>query len=255
MTTQPVVQSAPAAFQQARVELSEAGRMRDRHHEVAPRVAHQPFDLALVVALARPSEAVGEQIVRLQLAEDPSPLPPAIAQDARYRQLEVVVEDRAWHPAEELEADVVSFAEGFRALPGIGLHQAGVAVRQVHRKEVDLPLLPADHRQRFAAQAQAEKVIRGRKLRVDTTVVETNIHYPTDSAMLGDGVRVLTRIMRQITEVAGDMGEKVRDRQRSVGHRLIEIGRASRGRGPQVQKKLEQGYRKLLDRKSTRLNS
>src|ERR1035438_6874948 len=46
--------------------------------------------------------------------------------------------------------------------------------------------------------------------------------------MLGDGVRVLTRIMRQITEVAGDMGEKVRDRQRSVGHRLIEIGRASR---------------------------
>src|ERR1039457_5793628 len=100
--------------------------------------------------------------------------------------------------------------------------------------------------QRIVAQAQAEKVIRGRKLRVDTTVVETNIHYPTDSAMLGDGVRVLTRIMRQITEVAGDMGEKVRDRQRSVGHRLIESGRASRGRGPQVQKKLEQGYRKLL---------
>ena len=33
---------------------------------------------------------------------------------------------------------------------GIGLHQAGVAVRQVHREEVDLPLHPADHRQRFA---------------------------------------------------------------------------------------------------------
>jgi IS5 family transposase len=52
--------------------------------------------------------------------------------------------------------------------------------------------------------------------------------------------------MRQITAVAGDMGEKLRDRQRSVGHRLIEIGRASRGRGPQVQQKLEKGYRKLL---------
>src|ERR1035437_4977446 len=137
-------------LQQLRVELREARRVRDRHHKVAPRVAHKPFDLALVVALARPSEAVGEQIVRLQLAEDPRPLPPAIAQDARYRQLEVVVQDRARHPAEELEADVVSFAEGFRALPGICLHQAGVAVRQVHRKEVDLPLLPADHRQRFA---------------------------------------------------------------------------------------------------------
>src|SRR5437899_7856584 len=88
--------------------------------------------------------------------------------------------------------------------------------------------------------------IRGNKLRVDTTVVETNIHYPTDSVLLGDGVRVLTRVMRQINEVVGDRGEKLRDRRRSVGHRLIEIGRASRGRGPQVQKKLEQGYRKLL---------
>ena len=33
-------------------------------------------------------------------------------------------------------------------------------------------------------------------MRVDTTVVETDIHHPTDSTLLGDGVRVLTRIMR-----------------------------------------------------------
>ena len=59
-------------------------------------------------------------------------------------------------------------------------------------------------------------------------------------------MRVLTRFMRQITEVVGEMGEKMRNRQRSVGRRLIESGRASRGRGPQMQKKLEQGYRKLL---------
>src|SRR6266581_7656414 len=108
------------------------------------------------------------------------------------------------------------------------------------------PTVVQEFHQRVVAQAQAEKVIRGNKLRIDTTVVETNIHYPTDSVLLGDGVRVLTRVMRQINEVVGDMGEKLRDRRRSVGHRLIEIGRASRGRGPQVQKKLEQGYRKLL---------
>src|SRR5262249_15672599 len=35
----------------------------------------------------------------------------------------------------------------------------------------------------------------GRRMRVDTTVVETNIHHPTDSTLLGDGVRVLTRTM------------------------------------------------------------
>ena len=66
------------------------------------------------------------------------------------------------------------------------------------------------------AQAQAEKVIRGAKLRVDSTVVETHIHYPTDSVLLGDSVRVLTRFMRQITKVVGDMGEKMRNRQNGI---------------------------------------
>jgi|SRR5215210_3613064 len=40
--------------------------------------------------------------------------------------------------------------------------------------------------------ARSGKVTRGRKLRVDAIVVETNVHHPTDSALLGDGVRVLT---------------------------------------------------------------
>ena len=40
-------------------------------------------------------------------------------------------------------------------------------------------------------------------MRVDTTVVETNIHYPTDSSLLGDGVRVLTRTMKQVAAIAG----------------------------------------------------
>jgi len=119
-----------------------------------------------------------------------------------------------------------------KTLGKLGLLLGPTVVQQLH--------------QRVVAQAQAEKVIRGHKLRVDTTVTETNIHYPTDSVLLGDSVRVLTRFMRQITEVVGEMGEKMRNRQRSVGRRLIEIGRASRGRGPQMQKKLEQGYRKLL---------
>jgi IS5 family transposase len=43
-------------------------------------------------------------------------------------------------------------------------------------------------------------VMEGRRMRVDTTVVETNIHYPTDSSLLGDGVRVLIRTMKKITQ-------------------------------------------------------
>ncbi len=100
--------------------------------------------------------------------------------------------------------------------------------------------------QALVVRAQAEKLIRGNKLRVDTTVVETNIHYPTDSSLLGDGVRVLTRTMQRINQVAGNLGEKFCNRQRSVRHRLIEIGRASRGRGPQAREKLRQRYQKLL---------
>ena len=64
--------------------------------------------------------------------------------------------------------------------------------------------------------------------------------------MLGDGARVLTRTMRKITELTGRAGTKLRNRMRTIGHRLMEIARTSRSKGPQVQEKLKQGYRKLL---------
>src|SRR5262245_51687882 len=44
--------------------------------------------------------------------------------------------------------------------------------------------------ERLVAMAQEHGVVKGRKMRVDTTVVETNIHYPTDSGLLGDGARI-----------------------------------------------------------------
>ena len=69
---------------------------------------------------------------------------------------------------------------------------------------------------RVVAIAQEKKVVEGRKMRIDTTVVETNIHYPTDSSLLGDGVRVLTRAMKRIAAIVGDAGAKLRDRSRSV---------------------------------------
>jgi IS5 family transposase len=63
-------------------------------------------------------------------------------------------------------------------------------------------------------------VVRGRKLRVDTTVAETDIHYPTDSALLGDVVRVMTRTMKQIERKVGGVGTRLRDRTRSVNWAL-----------------------------------
>jgi IS5 family transposase len=100
--------------------------------------------------------------------------------------------------------------------------------------------------QRVVAIAQEKKIVAGRRMRVDTTVVETNIHYPTDSTLLSDGVRVLTRTMKTIARLAGVAGEKLRDRSRAVKFRVLEIGRASRSRGEEGKEKLKQVYRKLL---------
>ncbi len=101
--------------------------------------------------------------------------------------------------------------------------------------------------ERIVTIARDTGVTAGRRMRVDTTVVETDIHHPTDSTLLGDGVRVLTRAMRKITEIAGAVGTKLRDRSRSVKLRLLEIGRVARAKGPINQDKLKQRYRQLLN--------
>jgi len=101
---------------------------------------------------------------------------------------------------------------------------------------------------RIVGIAAEKKIVKGRKMRVDTTVTETHIHYPTDSSLLGDGVRVLTRTMTRIVEIAGQTGERVRNRMRSVGRRVLEIARTSRSKAQkQSQERLQAGYKRLLN--------
>jgi transposase, IS5 family len=72
-------------------------------------------------------------------------------------------------------------------------------------KAVGPEVIRAIH-ERIVGIAQEKGVIQGRRMRLDTTVVETNIHYPTDRSLLGDGVRVLTRVMKKITGIVGKVG-------------------------------------------------
>jgi len=109
------------------------------------------------------------------------------------------------------------------------------------------PEAVASLHQRIVAIAREMRVIAGRKMRVDTTVVETNIHYPTDSSLLGDGVRVLTRVMKQVTAITGTAGATLRDRTRSVKLRVLAIGRASRNKSDQGREKLKTLYQALLE--------
>ncbi len=100
--------------------------------------------------------------------------------------------------------------------------------------------------ERVVGIAQERQVVKGRTMRLDTTVVETNIHYPTDSNLLGDGVRVLIRAMKRIAEIAGRQGAKLRDRSRSVKFRILEIGRVVRTKGGPNRERLQKGYEKLF---------
>jgi IS5 family transposase len=106
---------------------------------------------------------------------------------------------------------------------------------------------------RLVAMAREQRVIRGRRLRVDTTVVETNIHYPTDSALLADGVRILTRTMQRVRDRAKTVVLQVRDRTRSVTRRVFEIAQRSRtisrwrsAAQEKAQTRMTQLYRELL---------
>jgi IS5 family transposase len=108
------------------------------------------------------------------------------------------------------------------------------------------PQVIAQIHERMVAIAKEKGVVKGRKMRVDTTVVETNIHYPTDSSLLGDGVRVLTRIMKKITAIAGAVGTTLRDRSRSVKLRILDIARAARSKAKPGREKLNRANGQLL---------
>jgi IS5 family transposase len=97
----------------------------------------------------------------------------------------------------------------------------------------------------LCAIAVERSIVLGRAYRQDTTVCETNVHYPTDSSLLQDGVRVLQRVMQRAEELVPALG-RMRDRSKSVRHRILEIARAARSRGPAAQERREHSYRLLL---------
>jgi IS5 family transposase len=106
---------------------------------------------------------------------------------------------------------------------------------------------------RVVELARSLKVTRGRKLRVDSMVVESNIHHPTDSALLADGVRVISRLLRGAkkvlpTEVASQLGKKeaFRTRNRSVRRVAQWLHRLARRKGEKAREELKEAYQKLI---------
>ena len=108
------------------------------------------------------------------------------------------------------------------------------------------PAVTEQIHQRVVGLAREQGVAKGRKLRTDTTVVETNIHYPTDSTLLGDGIRVLSRGLKRLAAECQEGALKVVDHGRAVKHRLLEICRAAKSLTQANQQRLQDSYGQLV---------
>ena len=94
--------------------------------------------------------------------------------------------------------------------------------------------------------AREQTVAQGHKLRTDTTAVESNIHYPTDSSLLADSIRVLTRGLKRISAGCQSQALQVIDHHRAAKRRVLEICRAAKTLTDAGRQKLKDSYAKLI---------
>jgi transposase, IS5 family len=106
---------------------------------------------------------------------------------------------------------------------------------------------------RVVALAKQARVTQGRKLRLDSTCVQAAIHHPTDSGLLVDSVRVLTRLIRQarplVQERLAGVRDAFRSRLRTVRRTLQRLHRLRRRPAPAAKKAAQQRaiYTSLLE--------
>jgi transposase, IS5 family len=79
-------------------------------------------------------------------------------------------------------------------------------------------------------KATREKRFRARAVRIDSTVIEADVKYPTDSNLAAHGVRALARDGRRLAQRIGEQKRPVQDRSRAMGRRLRAITRTIRRR-------------------------
>ena len=99
----------------------------------------------------------------------------------------------------------------------------------------------------LAQQAVREERISGDRLRLDTTAVETNIHWPTDSTLLWDTYRVLARLIERAREVDPGVVGPGRLHPRRAKREALAITRAAAQKGRRA-RSLKRPYQRLLRR-------
>ncbi len=79
-------------------------------------------------------------------------------------------------------------------------------------------------------KATRDRRFRPRAVRIDSTVIEADIKYPTDAGLASHGVRALAREGRKLAKLLKEKKARVRDRSRSMGRKLRAISRTIRRR-------------------------
>jgi transposase, IS5 family len=100
-------------------------------------------------------------------------------------------------------------------------------------------------------KATREKRFRPRAVRIDSTVIEADVKYPTDAGLASAGVRTLAREGRKLAKLIGETRSRMRDRSRSMGRKLRAITRTIRRRSGEAKQevlKLTAETGKLLER-------
>ena len=110
-------------------------------------------------------------------------------------------------------------------------------------RSLDSGVIESLHR-RVVNRAAQRGVSKGRRMRVDTTVVESNVHYPTDSGLMRDGTRVIGRTIRQVEDLIGPGRKPLRHYRRTVERRAFQIRMLARRSKWADQRANE--YRKLV---------
>jgi len=116
---------------------------------------------------------------------------------------------------------------------------------------------------RVMAEARKLKLTKGKKMRVDSTVTEANIHYPTDSSLIVDGIRKITKTLtklkivpqgyrtfkrkiRQQINIIRTIGRKNKEARRKAIQKLVKIGKAVIGKTKGFRRKQVSQTRNIL---------
>jgi len=89
-------------------------------------------------------------------------------------------------------------------------------------------------------KAKERKVLRGKKLRVDSTVVEADIEHPTDADLMADGVAVITRTVKKLRQAGVEIDKHFRDQTNAVRKRILGIAKVLQRRSHEAQAEVRQ---------------